>query len=241
MPFHKELRLTVTYLKTVALATAFAAAAAPAFAQAPTPAPATAPAQQGPPPPQLGPNEWNIDTAHSTAGFTVKHLMVSTVPGSFGKVSGKITYDPKNVASLAVDATIDAATINTNNERRDTHLKSADFFEVAKYPTITFKSKRVVPGAAGTAKVTGDLTMHGVTKEVTLDVTDLGQPVNAGRNFVVGASATTTIKRSEWGLTWNRALEAGGVTVSDEVKITLGIEATRPNPNAPPPPQQPSR
>jgi polyisoprenoid-binding protein YceI len=235
--------LTVTYLKTVAFTTALAAAAAmPAFAQAPAPAPAAAPATQGPPPqPQLGPNEWNIDTAHTTAGFTVKHLMVSTVPGSFGRVTGKVTYDPKNPSTLAVDATIDATTINTNNERRDTHLKSADFFEVAKYPTITFKSKKVTPGAAGTAKLVGDLTMHGVTKEVTLDVSDLGQPVNNGRNFVVGAAATTTIKRSDWGLNWNRALEAGGVTVSDEVKITLGIEATRPNPNAPPPQAPPSR
>jgi polyisoprenoid-binding protein YceI len=223
--------------KTLSFTTALVLASAAAYAQAPATAPAPAPAPQGPPPqPALGPNEWNIDTAHSTAGFTVKHLMVSTVPGSFGKVTGKITYDPKNPATLAVDATIDATTINTNNERRDTHLKSPDFFEVAKYPTITFKSKKATPGAGGTAKLVGDLTMHGVTKEVTLDVSDLGQPINNGRNFVVGATASTTIKRSDWGLMWNRALEAGGVTVSDEVKITLGIEATKPNPNAPPPP-----
>lgn len=228
--------------KTLSFTTALVLASAAAYAQAPATAPAPAPAPQGPPPqPQLGPNEWNIDTAHSTAGFTVKHLMVSTVPGSFGKVTGKITYDPKNPASLAVDATIDATTINTNNQRRDDHLRSPDFFEVAKYPTITFKSKRVTPGAGGTAKLVGDLTMHGVTKEVTLDVSDLGQPVNGGRNFVVGATASTTIKRSDWGLTWNRALEAGGVTVSDEVKITLGIEATKPNPNAPPPPPRPAQ
>jgi polyisoprenoid-binding protein YceI len=159
------------------------------------------------------------------------------VPGSFGKMTGKITYDGKNVSSVAVDATIDASTINTNNERRDTHLKSGDFFEVAKYPTITFKSKRVVPGTAGKFQLVGDLTMRGVTKEVTLDVEGPSQQVNAGRNFVIGANASTTIKRSEWGLTWNRALEAGGVTVSDAVKITLGIEATKPNPNAPPPPR----
>jgi polyisoprenoid-binding protein YceI len=223
--------------KTLSFTTALVLASAAAYAQAPATAPAPAPAPQGPPPqPALGPNEWNIDTAHSTAGFTVKHLMVSTVPGSFGKVTGKITYDPKNPATLAVDATIDATTINTNNERRDTHLKSPDFFEVAKYPTITFKSKKATPGAGGTAKLVGDLTMHGVTKEVTLDVSDLGQPINNGRNFVVGATASTIIKRSDWGLMWNRALEAGGVTVSDEVKITLGIEATKPNPNAPPPP-----
>jgi polyisoprenoid-binding protein YceI len=226
--------------KTLSFTTALVLASAVAYAQAPPPAPAAAPAQQGPPPaPVLGPNEWNIDQGHSTAGFTVTHLMVSTVPGSFGKVSGKLTYDPKNLSSLAVDATIDASTINTNNEKRDAHLKSADFFEVAKYPTITFKSKRVVPGTTGKFKLVGDLTMHGVTKEVTLDVEGPTGPVNAGRNFVIGATATTTINRSEFGLNWNRAIEAGGVTVSDAVKITLGIEATRPNPNAPPPPQQP--
>jgi polyisoprenoid-binding protein YceI len=228
--------------KTLSFTTALVLASAAAYAQAPAPAPAAAPAQQGPPPPpQLGPNEWNIDQAHSTAGFTVTHLMVSTVPGSFGKVSGKITYDGKNVSSIAADVTVDASTINTNNERRDTHLKSPDFFEVAKYPTITFKSKKVVPGAAGKFQLVGDLTMRGVTKEVTLDVEGPTPQVNAGRNFVVGANATTKIKRSDWGLTWNRALEAGGVTVSDEVKITLGIEATKPNPNAPPPPARPGQ
>jgi polyisoprenoid-binding protein YceI len=228
--------------KTFALVTAVALAAGPAFAQAPAPAAPAAAPQAGPPPqPQLGPNEWNIDQAHSTATFTVRHLMVSTVPGSFGKVSGKVTYDGKNLSSLAVDATIDATTINTNNGRRDEHLKSADFFEVAKYPTITFKSKRAVAGAAGKFQLVGDLTMHGVTKEVTLDVEGPSPTVNVGRNFVVGANATVTIKRSDWGLTWNRALEAGGVTVSDEVKISLGIEATKPNPNAPPPPPRPAQ
>ena len=232
--FDKEFRVT---FKTLGFATALALASTAAYAQAPAPAPPAAPAMQGPPPqPVLGPNEWNIDPAHSIASFTVTHLMVSTVPGSFGKTSGKISYDGKNVSSITADVTIDATTISTNNERRDTHLKSPDFFEVAKYPTLTFKSKKATPGAGGTAKLVGDLTMHGVTKEVTLDVSDLAQPINSGRNFVVGAAASTTIKRSDWGLTWNRALEAGGVTVSDEVKITLGIEATKPNPNAPPPP-----
>ena len=228
--------------KTLSLTTALVLASTVAYAQAPAPAPAATPAPQGPPPqPVLGPNEWNIDQAHSTAGFTVTHLMVSTVPGSFGKVSGKITYDGKSVASIVADVTVDATTINTNNERRDTHLKSPDFFEVAKFPTLTFKSKKVVPGAAGKFQLVGDLTIKGVTKEVTLDVEGPTPAVNAGRNFVVGANATTKIKRSEWGLTWNRALEAGGVTVSDEVKITLGIEATKPNPNAPPPPPRPAQ
>jgi polyisoprenoid-binding protein YceI len=156
-PFHKEPLLT---FKTLSFTTALVLASAVAYAQAPPPAPAAAPAPQGPPPqPVLGPNEWNIDQAHSTAGFTVTHLMVSTVPGSFGKVSGKITYDGKNVSSVAADVTIDATTISTNNERRDTHLKSPDFFEVAKYPTLTFKSTKVVPGAAGKFKLVGDLTI----------------------------------------------------------------------------------
>ncbi|MEO5819335.1 MAG: YceI family protein, partial [Vicinamibacteraceae bacterium] len=166
--------------------TALVLASAVAYAQAPPPAPAAAPAMQGPPPqPVLGPNEWNIDQAHSTAGFTVTHLMVSTVPGSFGKVSGKITYDGKNASSIAADVTIDATTITTNNEGRDKDLRSENFFDVAKFPTLTFKSKKVVPGAAGKFQLVGDLTMHGVTKEVTLDVDGLSGPVNAGRRFVI--------------------------------------------------------
>jgi polyisoprenoid-binding protein YceI len=228
--------------KTLSFTTALVLASAVAYAQAPAPAPTAAPAPQGPPPqPQLGPNEWNIDPNHSNSSFTVTHQMVSTVPGSFGRTSGKITYDGKNVSSIAADVSIDATTISTNNERRDTHLKSPDFFEVAKYPTLTFKSKKVIPGAAGKFKLVGDLTIRGVTKEVTLDVDGPTPVVNAGRSLVIGANATTTIKRSEWGLMWNRALEAGGVTVSDEVKITLGIEANKPNPNAPPMPPPPSR
>jgi polyisoprenoid-binding protein YceI len=226
--------------RTFTFATALAIATTPAFAQAPAPAAAPAPAQ-APAQPQLGPNQWNIDPNHSISSFTVTHLMVSTVPGSFGKTSGTITYDGKDVNTIVADVTIDATTISTNNERRDTHLKSPDFFEVAKYPTLTFKSKKVVPGAAGKFKLVGDLTIRGVTKEVTLDVDGPTPVVNAGRSFVIGANATTTIKRSEWGLLWNRALEAGGVTVSDEVKITLGIEANKPNPNAPPPPPRPGQ
>ena len=228
--------------KTLSFTTALVLASAVAYAQAPAPAPAAAPAPQGPPPqPVLGPNEWNIDPAHSIASFTVTHLMVSTVPGSFGKTSGKITYDGKNVSSITADVTIDATTISTNNQRRDEHLKSPDFFEVAKYPTLTFKSKKVIPGTAGKFKLVGDLTIRDVTKEVTLDVEGPTPAVNAGRNFVIGANATTTINRSEWGLKWNRAIEAGGVTVSDAVKITLGIEANKPNPNAPPPPPRPGQ
>ena len=165
--------------------------------------------------------------------------MVSTVHGAFGKVSGLITYDGKDISTLSADVTIDATSISTNNERRDADLRSPNFFDVANHPTLTFKSKKATAAGAGKFKLVGDLTMHGVTKEVTLDGEGPTPAVNAGRNFVVGATATTTINRSEWGLTWNRALEAGGVTVSDAVKITLEIEANKPNPNAPPPPPAP--
>lgn len=173
---------------------------------------------------------WTIDPNHSSAQFAVKHLMISTVRGAFQKVSGTIQYDGKDVKSLTVDATIDATTVDTRVANRDEHLRSADFFDVAKFPTITFKSKRVEPGAAGKFKLIGDLTMHGVTKEVALDVEGPG-PVQKDQKGILhsGAQATTTIKRSDWGLMWNRALEAGGVTVSDEVVLTIDVEFTRPS------------
>ena len=223
--------------KTLGFATALVLASTLAYAQAPPAAPAGPPAPQGPPPqPPLGPNQWRIDTAHSTAAFSVTHLMVSTVHGAFGKVSGLITYDGKDISTLSADVTIDATSISTNNERRDADLRSPNFFDVANNPTLTFKSKKATAAGAGKFKLVGDLTMHGVTKEVTLDGEGPSAPQNGGRNIVIGASASTTINRSDWGLTWNRALEAGGVTVSDAVKITLEIEANQPNPNAPPPP-----
>ena len=172
---------------------------------------------------------WNIDSNHSSAQFAVKHLMISTVRGAFAKVSGTVQYDGKDVKSVVVEATIDPATVDTRVANRDEHLRSADFFDVAKFPTMTFKSKRVEPGAGGKFKLIGDLTMHGVTKEVALDVEGPG-PVQKDQKGILhsGAQATGTIKRSDWGLTWNRALEAGGVTVSDEVQITIDVEFTRP-------------
>jgi polyisoprenoid-binding protein YceI len=207
-------------LKHATLIPVFALALAlRALAQAPAPAP--------------GPGTWEVDTAHTTAGFSVKHMMVTNVHGSFGKVSGTIEYDGKDLSSIAADVKIDATSVTTNNERRDTHLRSADFFDVENHPAITFKSKRVEKGADGRFRLVGDLTMRGVTKEVALDVEGPSQVVNAGRVFKIGASATTTVNRQDYGLTWNRAIEAGGVTVGDEVKITLEIEANRPNPKAP--------
>lgn len=223
---HRPLTLIPTLVLALALP---AAAQAPASTQ-PAPQPATAR-------PAPGPNTWEIDSNHTTAGFSVRHMMVTNVHGSFGKVSGTIQYDGTDVSTIAADVTVDATTIDTNNERRDNHLKSADFFDVANHPTITFKSRRVEKTADGRFTLIGELTMRGVTREVALDVEGPSQVVNAGRVFKIGASASTTLNRQDYGLKWNRALEAGGVTVGDEVKITLEIEANRPNPNAPPPPE----
>jgi polyisoprenoid-binding protein YceI len=169
---------------------------------------------------------WQIDPAHSSAQFSVTHLMISTVRGEFGKMSGTIEYDGKDASSIQVDATIDATSINTHDEKRDGHLKSPDFFDVAKYPTLTFKSKKVVPGTGGAFQLVGDLTMHGVTKEVTLDATAPSKVIKGMRGESrVAASATTKINRQDFGVKWNAPLEGGGVVVSDNVAITIEIEA----------------
>jgi polyisoprenoid-binding protein YceI len=180
---------------------------------------------------------WEIDPAHSAAQFSVTHLMISTVRGEFGKMSGTIEYDGKDVASIKADATIDATTINTHAEKRDGHLKSPDFFDVAKYPTLTFKSKKVVPGNGGAFQLVGDLTIHGVTKEVTLDVTGPSKVIKAQRGESrVAASATTKINRQDFGVKWNASLDGGGVVVSDTVAITIDIEAMTTPPEAAAPP-----
>lgn len=168
---------------------------------------------------------WEIDPSHSSAQFAVKHLMVSTVRGEFSKVAGTLNIDEKDITKSTVEATIDAATINTREPKRDEHLRSPDFFDTAKYPTITFKSKSVKRGGKGKLKVTGDLTMHGVTKEVVLDVTGPVKEIkDPWGNVKSGATATTQVNRKDFGLNWNKALETGGVVVSDEVAITLDVE-----------------
>lgn len=167
---------------------------------------------------------WKIDTSHSTASFVVKHMMVSNVRGSFGKVEGTVVYDGKNVANASVEATIDATTITTNNEKRDAHLKSPDFFDVATYPTITFKSKSVKPGSNGRFQLIGDLTMRGTTKEVVLDVEGPTDPVTVNNSQRIGATATTTLNRQDFGVSWSRTMDGGGYVVSDEVKVTLELE-----------------
>ena len=197
------------------------ATASPSAAQAPAAAPAAAP------------NTWTIDSSHTQSGFAVKHMMVSTVRGSFGKTEGTITFDGKDVSSIKADVTIDATTITTNNEKRDTHLKSKDFFDVAGFPTITFKSKKAEAAGAGKFKVVGDLTIRGVTKEVTLDVEGPSQPLIAQGRARVGATATTKVNRQDYGVSWSRSLDGGGVVVSDEVVITIEMELVKPNAPAP--------
>ena len=177
---------------------------------------------------------WQIDPAHSLASFSVTHLMISTVRGEFGTMKGTIEYDGKDIASIKADVTIDAASITTRNEYRDKDLKSDHFFDVAKFPTLTFKSKKAVPVAAGGFQLVGDLTMHGVTKEVTLDVTGPSKIVKGGRGESrVGASATVKINRQDFGVKWNADVDGGGVVVSDMVAITIDIEALM-APAAPP-------
>jgi polyisoprenoid-binding protein YceI len=169
--------------------------------------------------------QYEIDGAHSSAQFSVKHLMVSNVRGEFSKMTGTVQYDPKNLGATKIDAVIDVNTISTREAKRDEHLKSADFFDAAKYPTIKFVSKKAAAAGAGKLKVTGDLTIHGVTKEVVLDVegptAEVKDPWGGTRT---GAVATTKINRKDFGLTWNKALETGGVMVGEEVQITLDVQ-----------------
>jgi len=171
---------------------------------------------------------WDLDPAHTSVQFSVRHLMVSTVRGAFGKVAGTVAVDEQDLTRSKIQATIDAASIDTRIEKRDAHLKSPDFLDVAKYPTITFVSKKIERVAPDHFKVTGDLTLHGVTREAILDVEgptpEMKDPWGKTR---AGAQATTTINRKDFGLTWNQALEAGGVAVGDEVKITIDVEATK--------------
>jgi polyisoprenoid-binding protein YceI len=166
---------------------------------------------------------WQIDPAHSASQFAIRHLGISTVRGAFTKTSGTVQYDPADASKTVIDVTIDAASLNTRVEMRDNDLRSDKFFDVAKYPTITFKSKRAEAAGKGKMKITGDLTIHGVTKEVVLDVDGPAGPIKDPRgNTHVGASATTTISRKDFGVS---ALPA---MIGDEVQITLDVEMVKP-------------
>lgn len=173
--------------------------------------------------------DWAIDPAHSTAGFAVKHMMVSTVRGEFGKIGGTVSWTRPDYSDAKVDVTIDATTINTREPKRDAHLRSPDFFDVAKFPTLTFKSKRVEKAKEkGHVTLVGDLTIHGVTKEVAFDVTGPTPEMKTPFGTVaVGAEAQAKINRKDFGLNWNKALEAGGVLVSEDVTIDINLELSK--------------
>jgi polyisoprenoid-binding protein YceI len=172
---------------------------------------------------------WAIDSSHSSAQFSVRHMMVSNVRGEFTSTKGTVRWDGKDLATAVVEATIDAASINTREPKRDAHLRSADFFDAEKFPTLTFKSTKVEPAGAGKLRMTGDLTLRGVTRQVVFDVDGPTPAVRDNRgNQRVGASATATIGRKDFGLVWNATLETGGVVVGDEVKITLDVELMLP-------------
>ncbi|MBZ4422133.1 YceI family protein [Myxococcus sp. RHSTA-1-4] len=174
---------------------------------------------------------WDIDPAHSSAGFTVRHMMVSNVNGSFNVKSGSVNLDDKDITKSTVEATLDAASVNTANTKRDEHLRAPDFFDTAKFPTISFKSKKVEQAGEGKLKVSGDLTMHGVTKPVVLDVTGPSQESkDPWGNIRRGVQATTKLNRKDFGLTYNAALETGGVAVGEEVTVNLDLSLTKKQP-----------
>lgn len=171
---------------------------------------------------------WSIDPDHSNVGFKVRHLMVSNVKGNFEKFSGSVDLNDKDITKSKVEVSIDTNSINTNVQKRDDHLRSADFFDVAKYPAMTFVSKKVAKAGKDKLKVTGDLTLHGVTRQVVLDVEGPSkESKDPWGNIRKGATATTKINRKDFGLVWNTALETGGVAVGEEVTITLEIEMIR--------------
>ncbi len=168
---------------------------------------------------------YNIDTSHSLIEFAVKHMMVTTVKGRFTKFQGDVEIDEQNPANSKVDVTIETASITTGDDNRDGHLRSADFFEPEKYPTVTFTSKSVAPLGGEKYRVIGDLTLHGVTREIAFDISREGTTKNMKGQTLQAFSAALTISREDYGLKWNVALESGGWLVSDQVKISLEIEA----------------
>jgi polyisoprenoid-binding protein YceI len=173
-------------------------------------------------------SSWKIDAAHSDVGFKVRHLMVSNVKGNFNKYNGVVDLNDTDITRSKIDVTIDVNSINTNEAKRDEHLRSAEFFDAAKYPTMTFVSKKWINGANGALKVAGNLTIHGVTKEVVLNVEPFSAEVkDPWGNTRRGTSASTTVNRKDFGLNWNKALETGGLMVGDEVTVQLEVELVK--------------
>jgi polyisoprenoid-binding protein YceI len=171
--------------------------------------------------------KWVMDASHSLVEFSVKHMMIANVKGRFSKFEGTIDADPANLAAASLNVTVDAASIDTRDEQRDGHLRSADFFNVTEYPTLTFVSKSVQPQGGEEYLLVGDLTMHGVTKEVAFQLTFEGQGKDPWGNERIGFSAETKVNRKDFGLEWNAALESGGVLVGEQVKISIQVEAVK--------------
>jgi polyisoprenoid-binding protein YceI len=175
--------------------------------------------------PQTSTTTWNIDPAHAVAEFKVKHMMISNVKGQFHRVTGSLTLDESNLANSRVEAVIDGASLETRDAQRNGHLKSADFLDVEKFPTLSFKSTRVSVVGDGELAVEGDLSIRGVTRKVSFSVEGPTPPTkDPWGNTRIGLSATTKINRKDFGLTWNAALETGGILVGEEVTITLDVE-----------------
>jgi polyisoprenoid-binding protein YceI len=168
---------------------------------------------------------WKIDPLHSAAQFSVRHMMISTVRGEITGITGSVTYDPQHPSEASVQATLDCSTINTGVAKRDAQLKSADFFDVTRYPLMKFQSKRVEVAGSGKLKIVGDLTINASTNEVTLEVEGPTAPIRDPRgNEKIGLTASTQISRKTFGITWNEVMESGGVAVADQVSITLDLE-----------------
>ncbi len=174
----------------------------------------------------MGKSVWVIDNSHSLAEFSVKHMMIATVKGRFTQVEGRIEVDPEDITGAVFEGSVAVASINTADSARDDHLRSADFFDAENHPTLTFKSTKVERDGDG-YKMTGDMTIRGVTKPVTFDLEFEGTGKDPWGNERIGFSATAKINRKDFGLTWNAALETGGVLVGEQVKIELHLEATK--------------
>lgn len=170
---------------------------------------------------------WTLDTAHTLIEFSVKHMMIATVKGRFNKFTGTIEGDPTDLTSAAINVTVDLGSVATGDEKRDAHLRSADFFDVEHFPQMTFVSKKIERTGDGEYQVTGDLTIRGTTHEVTLSATYDGQGKNPWGQEVAGFTLEGKINRKEWGLNWNVALEAGGVLVAEQVKISAYAELVK--------------
>lgn len=168
---------------------------------------------------------WRVDPAHSSVEFAVRHMMLYTVKGSFKGISGTLALDESNPEGSRVDAEIDAATIDTGVPDRDNHLRSPDFFDVARFPTLTFRSVRIEADGADSGKLQGDVTIHGVTHSITLGVSYLGEIRDPSGSRRRGYSAEGALSRKDFGMVWNQVLDAGGVLVGDKIKIILNIEA----------------